>query len=199
MSQKGTDADLLNITSTAQGDIYYNNGSAIARLGAGTSGQFLKTQGTSANPVWADNTSVEYKVATNNTTASATYNGTQSSYTDHITQAITITQTCAVICNADFQHSYESGSVNMAGRFTLTPSSGSDLSTNPQQFALYGIGDNRAFGSHNLYGAFQNVPAGSWTVKLQIRNDGSSGSSGILNYFRGGTGTEGDRIYILYK
>ena len=52
MSQKGTDADLLNIASTAQGDIYYNNGSAIARLGAGTSGQFLKTQGTSANPVW---------------------------------------------------------------------------------------------------------------------------------------------------
>ena len=54
MSQKGTDADLSNITSTAQGDIYYNNGSAIARLGAGTSGQFLKTQGTGANPVWAD-------------------------------------------------------------------------------------------------------------------------------------------------
>ena len=54
MSSKGTDADLLNISSTAQGDIYYNNGSAIARLGAGTSGHFLKTQGTSANPVWAD-------------------------------------------------------------------------------------------------------------------------------------------------
>jgi len=54
MSSKGTDADLLNIASTAQGDIYYNNGSAIARLGAGTSGQFLKTQGTSANPTWSD-------------------------------------------------------------------------------------------------------------------------------------------------
>ena len=54
MSSKGTDADLLNIASTAQGDIYYNNGSAIARLGAGTSGQFLKTQGTGANPTWGD-------------------------------------------------------------------------------------------------------------------------------------------------
>jgi hypothetical protein len=52
MSNKGTDADLLNITGTVQGDLYYNNGSAIARLGAGTSGQFLKTQGTGANPVW---------------------------------------------------------------------------------------------------------------------------------------------------
>lgn len=54
MSQKGTDADLINITGTVQGDLYYNNGSAIARLGAGTSGQFLKTQGASANPVWAE-------------------------------------------------------------------------------------------------------------------------------------------------
>jgi len=53
MSQKGTDADLLSISGTVQGDIYYNNGSAIARLGAGTSGDFLKTQGTGANPVWA--------------------------------------------------------------------------------------------------------------------------------------------------
>ena len=54
MSQKGTDADLINISGTVQGDIYYNNGSAIARLGAGTSGQFLKTLGTGANPAWAD-------------------------------------------------------------------------------------------------------------------------------------------------
>ena len=53
MSAKGVDADLMNIASTAQGDIYYNNGSAIARLGAGTSGQFLKTQGTGANPTWS--------------------------------------------------------------------------------------------------------------------------------------------------
>ena len=54
MASKGTDADLINISGTAQGDIYYNNGSAIARLGAGTSGQFLKTQGTGANPTWGD-------------------------------------------------------------------------------------------------------------------------------------------------
>jgi hypothetical protein len=57
MSQKGVDADLINIASTAQGDIYYNNGGAIARLGAGTSGQFLKTQGTGANPQWGNVTS----------------------------------------------------------------------------------------------------------------------------------------------
>jgi len=58
MSQKGTDGtdgtDLLSISGTVQGDIYYNNGSAIARLAPGTSGQFLQTQGASANPQWSD-------------------------------------------------------------------------------------------------------------------------------------------------
>ena len=54
MSQKGTDADLLSIASTAQGDIYYNNGGAIARLPAGTAGDALITNGTGANPSWGD-------------------------------------------------------------------------------------------------------------------------------------------------
>ena len=53
-SSKGTDADLVNSTRTAQGDIYYNNGSAIARLAAGTSGQALLTGGTGAHPSWGD-------------------------------------------------------------------------------------------------------------------------------------------------
>ena len=48
MAQKGTDTSV----ATTQGDIIYHNGTSLARLGAGTSGQFLKTQGTGANPVW---------------------------------------------------------------------------------------------------------------------------------------------------
>lgn len=41
------------IGSAAQGDILYRAASAWARLGAGTSGQFLQTQGAGANPQWA--------------------------------------------------------------------------------------------------------------------------------------------------
>jgi hypothetical protein len=41
------------IGSAAQGDILYRDAATWARLGAGTSGQFLKTQGAGANPVWA--------------------------------------------------------------------------------------------------------------------------------------------------
>lgn len=41
------------ITSAAQGDIVYYNGSNWVNLAAGTSGHFLKTQGAGANPTWA--------------------------------------------------------------------------------------------------------------------------------------------------
>lgn len=44
----------LVIASQAQGDILYaSSATAWARLGAGTSGQFLKTNGAAANPSWA--------------------------------------------------------------------------------------------------------------------------------------------------
>jgi len=42
----------LTIASEAQGDILYFNGSNWVRLAAGTNGQFLKTQGAAANPMW---------------------------------------------------------------------------------------------------------------------------------------------------
>ena len=42
------------ITSVAQGDVFYYNGTNWVNLGAGTSGQFLKTLGPGANPTWAD-------------------------------------------------------------------------------------------------------------------------------------------------
>lgn len=44
-------SDIAGITY-AQGDILYFNGTNLARLGAGTSGQFLKTLGAAANPAW---------------------------------------------------------------------------------------------------------------------------------------------------
>jgi hypothetical protein len=41
------------IGSAAQGDILYRGAAGWARLGAGTSGHFLQTQGAAANPQWA--------------------------------------------------------------------------------------------------------------------------------------------------
>ena len=44
----------LKVGTTNQGDILYDNGTIFERLAPGTSGQFLKTLGSSANPAWAD-------------------------------------------------------------------------------------------------------------------------------------------------
>ena len=58
MSSAGTDGTDISTTLTTQGDILYRDGSGLQRLGAGTNGQFLKTQGAGANPVWATNSAL---------------------------------------------------------------------------------------------------------------------------------------------
>jgi hypothetical protein len=50
--------------SEAQGDILYYNGSAWVRLPASTSGFFLKTNGASANPAWAQPSTQLFSTAT---------------------------------------------------------------------------------------------------------------------------------------
>lgn len=64
----------ITLTSVAQGDILYRNGSSTwVNLAPGTSGQFLKTQGASANPTWADvTTGFILDKVTANTTVSGT-------------------------------------------------------------------------------------------------------------------------------
>lgn len=44
----------MTIASIAQGDILYYDGTIMNRLAPGTSGQFLKTLGSGANPAWAN-------------------------------------------------------------------------------------------------------------------------------------------------
>lgn len=44
--------NITELTGT-QGDVLYHNGTSWAKLGAGTSGHYLKTNGAGANPAWA--------------------------------------------------------------------------------------------------------------------------------------------------
>jgi hypothetical protein len=81
-----------------QGDVlYYGASGAPARLGFGTSGYFLKTQGTGANPVWAEsvsttiNTNADNRVITGSGSADTlngesglTYNGSVLTVTGNI-------------------------------------------------------------------------------------------------------------------
>ncbi len=54
----------LSFGSDAQGDVYYYAGNSIARLAAGTDGQFLKTQGSGANPTWSNITTSSVYIET---------------------------------------------------------------------------------------------------------------------------------------
>lgn len=45
--------ELLDIGTGTQGDVIYRDASGWVKLGAGTSGHFLKTLGAGANPAWA--------------------------------------------------------------------------------------------------------------------------------------------------
>ena len=58
----GTNGTDLTSTLTAQGDIVYRDGSGLAKLGAGTSGQYLETKGTGQNPVWSTVSAGNYSV-----------------------------------------------------------------------------------------------------------------------------------------
>ena len=52
MSAAGTNGTDLTSTLGTQGQIVYRDGSGLAALNAGTSGQVLQTGGTGANPSW---------------------------------------------------------------------------------------------------------------------------------------------------
>jgi hypothetical protein len=53
IAANAVDGTKIALGSDAQGDVMYYSGTDWVRLGAGTSGQYLKTNGAAANPEWA--------------------------------------------------------------------------------------------------------------------------------------------------
>ena len=62
----------IALGSDAQGDVMYYDGTDWVRLAPGTSGNFLKTQGASANPVWASASLQSTAIAFTRTAAAGT-------------------------------------------------------------------------------------------------------------------------------
>jgi hypothetical protein len=85
----GTDGTDLGTTLTTQGDIVYRDASGLARLGAGTSGQALITNGTGANPSWGDVSGGLLQVVSTNKTN--TFNFSSSSFVDITGLSLSIT------------------------------------------------------------------------------------------------------------
>lgn len=71
LAAKGTDGTDVGTTLTTQGDILYRDGSGLQRLGAGTSGQVLQTNGTGANPSWGTVSSDFVRLGTTNLSSGA--------------------------------------------------------------------------------------------------------------------------------
>jgi hypothetical protein len=136
----------------------------------------------------------EYQQVSASTTTDRSLVG-DSGWVDHLSVTFTTNQSCTVLCFANFAHAREDGPVNTAARFILDNSA----TTDEMQIFKQGFGASYSFGAHSSYGFFNNVSAGSHTIKLQARNS-ASGSTGILNHWGQPGGTNhGDIITILYK
>jgi hypothetical protein len=113
----------VTITSGAQGDILYRDASGWVNLGPGTSGNFLKTQGAGANPIWSSvtatpggsDTYVQFNDAgTLAGDAGMTYNKT----TDSLTLAGTLSANALVSTTNSI--SLSSASIVRSGAHVLT-------------------------------------------------------------------------------
>ena len=107
LAAKGTDGTDVGTTITTQGDILYRDGSGLQRLGAGTSGQFLKTQGTGANPVWGDVPSPIEKV----------------SYLEHATRVVTSTSSDVQLYSGTFTKAKASSKIYVMATIPVDNSS----------------------------------------------------------------------------
>lgn len=74
IANNAVDGTKIALGSDAQGDVMYYSGTDWARLAAGTSGQFLKTNGAGSNPAWADAASGGHTLLGTISTASGTSN-----------------------------------------------------------------------------------------------------------------------------
>jgi hypothetical protein len=152
----GTNGTDLTSTLTTQGDIVYRDGSGLQRLGAGTSGQFLKTLGTGANPIWGDVAGGIKQIKFASSTGTTQYTTSSSSFVD---------------VGANYQ-------------VTITPTSASNRILIYTQFADQGTG-GRAYYNFNKSGDSSSngdlIPNGGWAnVENVMGGAGNGYTSGMM-------------------
>lgn len=188
----------LTIASEAQGDVLIRGASGWQRLAAGTSGEYLKTQGAGSNPTWDTPASAAGPAVFlvhkggNGIGTSPTYPDTWTKQTAEDTSYYTITLT------AD-----EPVKFKIAGRYLVSYSLGLYLTsgTNPN-FKIIGVKNGSAQNSQGEK-VEKNIPTGlantaSLTFVKDYAVDDTIGVYGILGtgsgYFIGNIG----RISVVY-
>lgn len=131
-------------------------------------------------------------VANASTTSQRTLAG-DSGFVTHLSVTFTTTVAGPIECHFAAVHGYESSAVNTLARFVL------DSSTTSTEVQLFkqGFSSNMAFGSHNAYGIFNNVAAGSHTINLQVRNAQSGTTAKMVGFNPGNHAA--DRLQVIYR
>ena len=164
-------------------------GAAISNLGytpvnkAGDTmtGALTLPDGVAASRSALFNNSVEATTSTNRAI------GYSTAWTDHLSATITLSKAGPVCVSALFANFYESGAVDGWAYIFISSGNSSYAYSVGQQGTA-----NMGMGSHSLLHIFGNIPAGTYTVTLRVRNLGS-GSNWILNNFIGYDG-----LYVMY-
>lgn len=177
MAQKGTDTSVL----TTQGDVLYHDGSSLARLAAGTSGQFLKTLGSGANPQWGDVVSkvlgtsyISYTTRfqpPQSPSGANSYSGTTNIFPSNTFQYTKTIQNSHLM--GWLAVSGMGGSQTHHGRGTVSFSIDGSTITNAQ---TVGTGTNSAIGANHttyLFKVANNTAAGTITIDPRYGGNGN--------------------------
>ena len=182
MSSAGTNGTDLTSTLTTQGDIVYRDGSGLARLGYGTSGNVLTTKGSGQNPVWeaASGGKVLQVVSAVKTSESAT---TSTSYVStglsaSITPAATSSKIFILTSNPVYQNSASQWIQNTIYRGSSNLSSGGD--------GFAGARNNGSSIGCSLVCSFLDTPnttsSTTYTLYHKVEGGGGTGYASINNW-----------------
>jgi len=175
----GTNGTDVGATITTQGDILYRDGSGLARLGAGTSGQFLKTQGSGANPVWGSVSTplVKRTVYFNNTRYA--YSNTSNTGAIFTTNFVKVHDNSTSAIDVTWMAVHFQNSSDFNGVYLDITTANSDHETNDSS-SFWGVGMNDD-GQQNTDHAHKrfdrtDLDAGTHTIEYGYRSRNNSGN-----------------------
>ena len=175
MAQKGTDTSV----ATTQGDIIYHNGTSLARLGAGTSGQYLETQGSGANPQWSTveaNFVKATQVTWNTRTTTSSQSGDQTILSnfgtivkDNDSSTSDLYFHIAIPTRSQSNdNSHYDFKLNKSGGSTYTNSTGLLYASNGSSFSTIHSGSFK----------FTGLPAGTYSITIVLSSNGNANNGG---------------------
>ena len=174
LTPKGTGKTIFTnpkftVGSDAQSDIYFRNASGVlARLAAGTSGQFLQTKGSSADPIWAGFLFGNAQPTNDVSVSSSTF----ADVTGCTTTLALGSGTFTVIAIATLTMDGDTGGDNGQHRIVIGASNG-----NPTAFKVVANGDTESIVAIHI----ATSQTGSTVVKSQIARQAGSGNIRAAN------------------